>query len=270
MSTPALVRDNGLVGPAGTTVTPANSGEAGHPFDAVSAPGAAVLRFDDAVPAPVDDSGHLLIQNATGALNPYVQWNLPGTWPTTIYFRFYARQDTGIAVASWGTMIGFYNSAGLLCGGMCWGGGRQIFPVDNSQTQVAGVTSPALANAAWGRFEGWITSHASAGQLNLQWFTGANVNGSTPTGQGTTAATANTRGGAMTQVRIGHLSTNNTSAVLGQRIGPVAVSDSPIGPWTPPPVVTTHPLKVWTGSDWLDLSASGARAFDGQHWLDLR
>lgn len=30
------------------------------------------------------------------------------------------------------------------------------------------------------------------------------------------------------------------------------------------------PLKVWDGSDWLDISAAGARAFDGTDWLSLR
>jgi hypothetical protein len=74
---------------------------------------------------------------------------------------------------------------------------------------------------------------------------------------------------------------NNALAAAYGAGGPgvlsVATTNSPTATWrlaalafapyVPP--VTAHPLKVWDGSAWLDVSAPRASAFDGQDWLRL-
>lgn len=185
---------------SGTTVTTANSGRAGNPFDVVTLGTGSALSFDNTYAA--HGSQAYKVVTPSPAANSFIQWTNTLTAPavpvTQVWFRVYVyltaystHQQRIVSVRSGTTYQGgpAIDSTGHIALLSATGGGIKF------------STSTVPLNQ-WFRLEGYVLGDPSVGQIECKMFT-SSMDEVTPDETVTTAATVNT-GGPINRIDIGN------------------------------------------------------------------
>jgi hypothetical protein len=179
-------------GTDGATITAAGSGGAsGSAFDSVFIGTGDTLAYSAALAA----HGTLGLQVAVGtpAKEASVSWiaSLGGPGLAQAWFRLYL--NVPAFMASGTNRVVRVRNGTTYCGGIGYNAAGQIVTL-NTSGAVQTTSATALAAGQWHRIEGYLIGSATAGQIEVRIFAGANMDGTTPDEVNTTPATVNTSG----------------------------------------------------------------------------
>jgi hypothetical protein len=214
-------------GPGSGGPTYASLGTAdGMLFDSVSVSGASTLTYSNTVA----HSGSLSCQVYTPSTAAcYLMWNssgLLGNPAAQTWFRIYLYQAANPASVH---QLCLLNVGGSRAGDLIINASGTL-SMRNAAGTVIITTTNTVPLSAWYRVEGYVTSNASTGQMEVKLFD--SPDSTTPTETQTSGANLNTLGGAITQVRFGPSSTGVTgmtyymddiAASVSGYIGPGAI-----------------------------------------------
>lgn len=168
----------------------------GAQFDVVSAAGGAIT-YDSTYAYTGTQSCKIV---TTSNASTYFSWNASGlliTPAVQTWFRIFVFQTAWPSATR--PLFGFYTSGTRNADVILHTNGTLSVRDTNGSTIV--TTTNTVPNGSWYRLEGYCTSNASTGQVELKLFD--SPSSATPTETQTSAATQNTLGGAIGETRFG-------------------------------------------------------------------
>lgn len=176
-------------GTTGTTITTANSGgSSGNAFDVVTNSGTGAVDIYDTTLA-AHGSVSCKVSTGTSAVQSLNRWSTSiGTVPQA-WFRMYVYFTAFPAAVT--RIMGYATTVGTTCGtiGIGTNGKVQFFNAGGSAVITTANTVPLNA---WCRIEGLLIGSATAGQMQLKFFT--SMDAQVPAELLTSTATQNTTG----------------------------------------------------------------------------
>lgn len=162
--------------------------------------------------------------------------NWTGFSSTTMAYRFYYKHRAPSAATQ---MFQSRTAAGQTCGITAnTSGTLQVVNSSGATTNLTALVTPALTAGTWYRIELQVLSDASAGTVSFQVYTGDSFNSVV---NQSSSANVNTRGGNITEFRLGkHSTSTDTGTFLFDTIKGVDGTTTAIGPYLNALVIPRH------------------------------